>query len=487
MQKSRTTKAAMLASATLCSSVALVATFAALARLFTVQQYATYRLAMLVFSFAMSAMALGLPQALNYFLPGKALNPRSTVVNALAILAVGGSAFAALLLLGGDQLLARWLDNPHLSEALGWVALLVVLSLPAMLVQPCLVSRNRARAAALFQVFTRMATMTAVIAAAWVWASPTSALAGASLAAMVTLPAGIALMFAACREGPARPTLGGVRKLTAIGVPMGLTRILSGISVATDKFVVAAMCSAGAFAVYVNGAFEIPLAAIICSSVTSVLVCDYSVGFRNGQYEEIRRLWHRSIQKVGILLLPLGVLTFVLAPELMTLLFGARYASSATILRVYLLMLPARTSNFGSLFVATGNGWRLVPIQLSYLLVNLVASIGLVWLMGPVGAAIGTVAAFYLIAMPQYLQNIGRFLRVPAAKVYPAWKLLRMVTISVVPACVFLIPSQQEGLLRWIDLVGRSAIYLSISIPLLKITTLGKAPLLPHRRLAHAA
>ena len=69
------------------------------------------------------------------------------------------------------------------------------------------------------------------------------------------------------------------------------------------QVLVAALCAPASFAVFVNGAMEIPLIGIVTGSVTSVLIVDYTKMYREGQLSEIVSLIRRAMVKCALVLI----------------------------------------------------------------------------------------------------------------------------------------------------------------------------------------
>src|SRR5205814_625435 len=94
------------------------------------------------------------------------------------------------------------------------------------------------------------------------------------------------------------------RKQVRFSVPLGLATLIGTVSLSLDQVLVAAACAPAAFAVYVNGAMEIPLIGMVTGSVTPVLMVDYARLYREGRLSEIIALIHRAMVKCALILFP---------------------------------------------------------------------------------------------------------------------------------------------------------------------------------------
>ncbi|MDG2123435.1 MAG: hypothetical protein P8J87_07050, partial [Verrucomicrobiales bacterium] len=95
---------------------------ALLSRLLSKPEYATYRQTILAFQVASPLLALGLPQALLYFLPREPGRERGILTEVLVVLVSVGLAMAVFMLVGGNEVVARLFKNPNLEETLTYFA-----------------------------------------------------------------------------------------------------------------------------------------------------------------------------------------------------------------------------------------------------------------------------------------------------------------------------------------------------------------------------
>jgi len=434
MAKSRSTKVLILASGGSLTTLVSLIIAAILSRLFSQLDYATYRQTLLAYTFAAPFAMLGFQHALFYFLPLEEKRPRGVLVENLLLLAVAGLLVTVFLAVGGNVLLADYFDNPDLANTLLILAPYSLLMIPAASLGACLLARDRAAQVAVFNVGSRLFVLAAVLTVCLIWPQPTTAIGARVSVAFLTTAVALVLMFRACREGDWRPTVTGLRKQIIYSVPLGLATLAGTLSRSLDKMMVAVLCSPEEFAVYVNGAMQIPLVGIITGSIASVIIVDCAHLQRQGRTAEIVGLIHRSMTKCGLLLIPVMVFLLCTAPHLMRFLFSPRYEASAIPFRIYLLLLPMRTLSFGSILMATGNN-RHVLIQT---LITFLAQAILTWytipLFGPKGGAIAAVAATYFVALPYLLVILRRILKCPVYGLFPWGQLLKLGVISAVGA-----------------------------------------------------
>lgn len=434
MPTSRSAKTLILASGQGLTTLVNLLTIVVLARLFSKVDYATYRQTMLAYLFAAPIVMLGLNSTLFYFLPRQKDRPRGVLTENLLLLAAGGVLLSLFLVAGGNRWLAERFHNPHLIGTLLILAPYPLLMFPAASLGACLLARGRAGQVAAYNVTSRAAMFLAVVIPALLWPWPATAVAGAVAAAAVSGVLALMLMFRACPPGGSGPTLAGCRNQLSYGVPLGLARLAGTIGRRLDTVMVSALCTPEIFAVYVNGAMEIPLIGVITGSVTSVLLVDYTTLYAQGRLAEIVGLIHRAMVKCALVLLPVMVFLLCTAPELMRFLFSDEYEASAVPFRVYLLLLPIRTLTFSAILMATGNNRHVLIQSVLTVLVQLALIWYLVGLLGAVGAALASVLATYLVAVPYLTIVIRRILKYPIHQLFPWSQMFQVAALSAAGA-----------------------------------------------------
>lgn len=270
-----------------------------------------------------------------------------------------------------------------------------------------------------------------VITAILICRTPAAAIVGTVVGAGIVLLPALKLMFASCNVGSLLPSINGMWSQLKYAVPLGLAGIIGTISLSLDKMIVSSMCSPEQFAVYVNGAMKIPLIGILTGSVIAVLVPDFVRMYKAEQYQQLRVLWHRAIVRCLAILLPVMGFILVMAPEIMRILFSAKYEKSAYPFRVYALMLPVRATAFGAVLMAINRAKTVTFGSLLNLFANGVLSVLFVYFIGPMGAAWATVLSVIGLAL-FYSNMISRYLQFNGKSMLP-WKNIVRLFLAIIP------------------------------------------------------
>ena len=174
---------------------------------------------------------------------------------------------------------------------------------------------------------------------------------------------------------------------------------------------------------------EIPLIRMASSSVAQVMMPEVSTLYKDGKYQQAIDLFRRGTFKTALVLMPLTGLLFVIAPGLMVVLYGPRFAASAVYFQIYLILVPFKSILYTMLFQAAGRTDLVFYRASLNLFLNTTLTILLIREFGPVGAAVGTVISTVCIAMPYELVTCSRLYRTSIAKLLPYWSLLKLVLL----------------------------------------------------------
>ncbi|MFH1877618.1 MAG: oligosaccharide flippase family protein, partial [Candidatus Omnitrophota bacterium] len=297
MDQTRTLKAAMLGSGQFMVKLALLVIAAVLSRVLTKTDYASYRQTILVFSVMAPLLLLGLPEALYYFLPRAEKNARGILTGNLLALLSAGAVFAVFLLAGGNSFLAERFANPALKRLLLIYSPYALLALPVRAVDPCMVCSNRIKELTLYNIISRLFVTVVVIIMVLYWRTPEAAVAGSVISAFLVFIAAFILMFCMMPPGSWQPSAGKMLEQIKYSVPLGIAAIIGTLHLSLDKIIVSSMCPTKDFAVYINGAVELPFVGIITGSIMSVLIPEFVVLYKKGELSRIMYLWRGALVK----------------------------------------------------------------------------------------------------------------------------------------------------------------------------------------------
>ena len=254
---------------------------------------------------------------------------------------------------------------------------------------------------------------------------------------------------------PAEPFPGGVRAQLAYVVPLAVSRFANLFNQKLDKVVVGLFFTAGLFAEFAVGSQELPLVSILPYTVASTMLPQFVERFERGGLKEggsgeegsreggsraggsrlggsraggsreagardAIDLWHASIRKTALVMLPVAAFLLLSAEPLMRVLYGDAYAGAALPFRIYSALLPLRVTGYGIMLMAFGQTRMILRAQVLGMVFNVAASLILLPTIGMVGAPLAAVLtqAMMIVFMLHRIERVGR---VGLAGIFP-WR-----------------------------------------------------------------
>jgi O-antigen/teichoic acid export membrane protein len=412
-------------------ALAFAATFfipVVLARVFDPSAFGTYKQLLLIHATLFGIAQLGMAESLFYFLPRAREQGGRQAANALLVL-VGAGLLAVAALMVFAPALERGLGNAEVGAQLGLLGLFLALTLASAPLEIVLVSRKRHALAAWTYGLSDVARALFMIVPA-VWARTLRGLlAGAVAFGALRLLATVVLLV---REfGPTlRPHLGALREQLAYALPFGLAALVEIAQATYHQYAVSHYFDAATFALYSVGCLQVPLVDWVAGPAGNVMMVRMAED--RGQGSAVLDLWRETTRRLALVFVPLVALMFLLAHDLITVLFTASYAAAAPVMQVWCLMIL--------LTVLQTDAVLRVFAQTPFLLALNLVRLGLVaatipWLMarfGLPGAALAAVLALAL-AKGAALLRMKRLLG--PGEILP-WRGLLATAVGAVAAAV---------------------------------------------------
>lgn len=446
------------------ASIAGIITSAVLARIFSQDTYSTYRQALLVYSILIPFSILGFDRGLFYFLPEDLTSSRRLLVENLLWFAFSGTIVALMLFVGAGKLIGDGFSNNQLSSMLISLAPFLILTLPASSVSACLLATNNAWKVAVYNVGSKLLGTVLIISFSLSAPNLRSVVIGMVLTAVISTSFALVLMFTACNKGPWMPTTLGFRRQFSFCAPLGLATLVAALSQRLDQVIVASLCDTKEFAVYVNGAMELPLIGVITGSITSVLLVDYTRLYKVGDIPGVLGLMHVAMRKCAILLFPIMGCALCASRELMVVLYGEQYADSATPFTIYLFTIPIRILTFTAILQSAGKSRAVFLSSLIAIVGNVVFLQLAVYIAGPLWAPLGSIGSLYMFVVPYLIWQIVRTLQCSLKEVFPWIQLAKIFLGSFVAVPIVFIVKASSEIPSWsLRLIESCSIYLVLT------------------------
>ncbi|HQN71867.1 MAG TPA: oligosaccharide flippase family protein [bacterium] len=399
----------------------------------------TYRQTLLAYNFFTPILTLGIPATIFYFLPQEKKRERGVILDNITILFILGIIFTIFLFFGGTELLAARFNNPNLLKTLKWLIFYPLYTFPALGLTFVLIVYNKTKLVAVYEILSNLVMAVLILSAVVLTASYEHPLIIKIAFPLFTLPVLLYLVFTTVKKGFDFPRIKEMKKAVEYGVPFGLSSIIAALSLQLDKVIVSSMCNPEEFAVYSNGAMEVPVVGIITGSIATVIISDMRRHCAENDYASALRIFRKSASVSAMVLLPVMCFLLVFSEGFIEFMFSSKYIESIIPFRVYLFTLPIRIAHYGSAFLALGLKKEVLWKTAGNFIFNAVMSVILVYYIGSIGAAISTVLSLYLWSVPVNLKILSRSFKTSPWQVLPFREIFHIFSVSLV-AVFFTLP-----------------------------------------------
>ena len=348
-----------------------------------------------------------------------------------------GCVLAGLIAIFSAQI-ATLFNNPELVYLLKLFCLFPLFSLPTLAIDGALISIGKVFSLSIFTIFDRVLLFVFSILALIIWHTLHAFCVTLVIYAFIRFAISTSLIFFYYRNYFFKRS--GIKLATQfkVGFPTGLSNIIGLINVEIDKVIISSFFTAKRFAVYANGAFDIPFLGTVSASVSSVLMPEYVRLKQEGDINGLIALWHYSIHKIALLFIPLMVFFFVVAQDFITFMFSNTYADSTIIFQIYLIGILANMTWYGTISVSLGHSREPFYASAIGLCCNVILNYLFILKIGFIGPVIASVITNYIIAA-YYLYRIKKYVNINWIDIYP-WKVVFNILMIAIANALLIIP-----------------------------------------------
>lgn len=418
-----------------------------LVRLLSQFDYGTYRQVIMLYSLISVILILGIPTSIYYFLPKlKEDEVKTFVLQSQIVLFFLGLLLGFVFFLS-SRYWGTIFNNDSLPAYLKIFALYPIFDFPIQAIAPILICFDRHRAAAIFNVMFAVNDLFAVVIplllgyslyTAFLWLAIVSALQMIfAVVYVVRVMGGLHRFF----------NISMLREQMTYSVPLGLSSIVTIISRELDKFIISLYFLPQVFAVYAVGAKELPFVTIIPYAVASTLFPKFVLLHEEKKIDQFFDLWHKSIRKVSLLILPFFPFFLITAKEVVTILYTSDYLAAVPVFQIYLFLLLIHIAAFDSLILSMGYSKIVLFSTIIGLLLNVIFNVIFIKLFGFVGPAIATILVTFSIT-GYFLYVIKSKLEVTWNEIFP-WRLYFNILIISMGAGIIALPFTFIRLAMW--------------------------------------
>ena len=409
-----------------------------LSRFRSFEEYGTYSQITMVVTMATTIVMMGLPNSLNYFLAkADSDGERRHFLSVYYSMSTVLSLLVGVILVCITPLLTAYFKNPLIKNFIYFLALFPWTKIICSSVENVLVVYRKTGFIAVYRIANSIILLGIIVLVQLMnWSFSVYML----LYLLVEAIFALWVYLIAYRNAGSIGVCFDFRLIKTIltfSIPLGLASMVGTLNVELDKFVIGGMMDTERLAIYTNASKEMPVT-IIATSITAVLMPQMVRLMKDGKKTDAVKLWGNATALSFTIICFIAFALFVFAPEVMTVLYSEKYASGASVFRVYSLVLLLRCTYFGMILNTTGHTKFIFYSSLGSLALNLVLNYLFYYLFGFIGPAVASLISQLLIDFLQLLWS-SRLLKIRFYGIFPWRRLAAVLLINIVAAAVFML------------------------------------------------
>ena len=403
-----------------------------LSRYLSITSYGYYKEILLVYNTFVPILTLGIPTSINYFVPRSQSKEesKSYVYQSYLILSILGMFLTVFMFFGAKFLSVNIFHTEALIQLFKIFSPIPVLSMPTLFYINLLICEDKTMLAAKLSLVFAMIRFIFILLVIFIFHAGLFLIILSILLYSAIQFVAVTILYVDL-YGKISFVLNRtlLRSQLSYAIPIAATSIIGILTAQTDKFMVSYFFNPAKYAMYANGAIEVPFVGIITGSINAVILPEFVKRWKLKEVDKMFTLWWNAIRKTGSILIPLMFFLLLYSKELLILLFSSKYELSASIFSIYLLKLPLRITIFGSILLAMGLSKAVFRYATYTLILNIVFNYLFIKLVGFKGPAIATVIVTYFIGVIQLIRiskETGRHL----FDIFPYFNLLVILITS---------------------------------------------------------
>ncbi len=415
------------------TTISVILAGAALARALTRSDMGTYREVQYLTLLTATLAEFGLGAAVYRYWADAGADRRRRLARLLLVMSGVTGAAGTIVLAALAPFLSSAQGNPELRAALLVGSVYPFATVPLAILRPVLICRGFGLRATLLETLFAcgpLIVLVAAILAGWGFIAALTAWSATCVLRLTAVP----IVLGRDLVGPGgRPRREEFNEIVAFSGPIQLSRVPGLVLSYLDKIVMSVALSPAQFAIYSNGARELPLIGQLGSSVASVAVPRFVREHAARGFDGTLDLWRRVAIWSAAVAFPIGAFSVVYSRPIMEVLFSAKYRESAGPFAVFACLTFIRFIDYGSLAKVLDQTGIILRASIVSALFFLLAAPVFAWLGGPIGMAISVVlgtAANAALLLVAYRQRTARSL----TDFFPVQRLLTLLSLSFVAA-----------------------------------------------------
>ena len=428
-QISLKTEASFLTVSKMVNLIITMATSMLLSRFRSLEEYGTFSELSLVLNLLTTFCLLGIPNAINYFLPRvDSDTEREKFLNTFFSLNTIFSVIAGVVMVAAMPIMVWYFKNHGIY---GFYYFAIIMPWAKITIQEranLLVASHKTKTLVIQTLLNSIFLLGIIVLTQLIHQSFQFYM---YLYVIVEVLFGVLVYIEAAKiSGKIRFHIDKVlcKQILAFAIPIGLSDMVSTISREVDKLMIGGFLDTESLAIYTNAAKEISLT-VISTSFIAVLMPKLSKMVKEERIDEAVETW-KDTTSFTYIFMCFGVAALVtFAPQVMTILYSEKYLPGTGVFRIYALILLWRTAYFGTMLSLHGKTKKILFCSIFSMAINIVLNYALYKLIGFSGPAWSTFFSIGIVNILQ-LKFTSNIIGISISKLFPWLDLLKISLIN---------------------------------------------------------
>lgn len=409
-----------------------------LSRYRTLGEYGTYSQLNMVIALFTTIIMMGLPGSINYFISkAESDKEKSIFLSNYYTISTLLSLFTGIMLLIGMPFIVKYFKNELIFSFAFYLMLIPWINIIGGSIGNLLIVYNKVTFLSFYNIGSSITMLgILVISVALNLSFMQYMYIIVSVQILITL---FIYLIVAKLTGSLHPTINKnlVKTILKFSIPLGLATIVGTISIELDKLLIGYFFDTETMAIYTNAAREMPIT-IVSSSITAVLMPHLVRVLKDNKNEEAISLWRDATSLSYIFICFLATALFMLAPEVISLLYSDKYLAGVSVFRIYNIVLLLRSTYFGIILNSIGKTKFIFYSSIISLGLNAILNYFFYLIFGLTGPAIATFVSIAFINILQ-LAATSKWLNISFRRIFPWRKILIITIINILMGIIFYI------------------------------------------------
>lgn len=401
-----------------------------MARALDYELYGTYGQAILIVTFVSSIIAFGLPQILNVYLSDSNHSPKDVLSSSIiGSCVIGLISFFILFLISPD--LSSFLNNNILAKYIQIYSLTLILSVANNLFFTFLIYNGHVKTGTLIIVVSNAIKILLVILSIQIYQSLNLAFWGIVISTLIQF----LISFITTRQHIGKVNLLLFKEQLKNGFPLGISAFVGITIIYTDSIMVSKVLGVKEYAIYRNGAIEVPFISTLYLSISSIVLPEVSQLIQKRDYKKVIELKKLVVRNSIMIIYPIMFYLIFFSQEFIIFYLGEKYTASSIVFLIFCLSLLVRVNDFHDILISLKKSKYILYTSLLVVFLNFGLNLILIKYYGIYGAAMASIISILVLAWLQ-IRTSFKLINYKWFKIIPGKK----VTILIVSILLVIIP-----------------------------------------------